>query len=243
MRCPTAGRYQWRHSLLQSVADFCVMQFTFPVIARGLDGFLAWIVVLATCSRHELESAPYPPHLHGLIATQSRIGWRQLFNGRFSYLWSEIQDAYYYRERATVPTKQKSGLKWQTGLINLLWDKWYELWKMRNEDVHGKDMATKATAEKREVKRRLMEIYALKNKMEPSARALLCADIRIHLEQPTWVIKNWLSMYGGSFFNASAKKVTACYPRRPIHPEFFLCNIRYPPGSLWSLDAPNPGYK
>jgi hypothetical protein len=69
-------------------------------------------------------------------------------------------------------------------------------------------MASKAVAEKREVKRRLVEIYAMKNHIEPSAQALLCADIRTHLEQPTWVIQNWLTMYGSSYFKASAKKVT-----------------------------------
>ena len=33
-----------------------------------------------------------------------------------------------------------------------------------------------------------MEIYAMKNQMEPSARSLLCQDIWTHLEQPTRVI-------------------------------------------------------
>ena len=82
----------------------------------------------------------YPTHLHTLIAAQNRIGWQQVFNGRFCKRWRELQDEYYYRERATIPTKKKSGLTWQTGLINMIWDKWYELWKMRNSNVHGKDM-------------------------------------------------------------------------------------------------------
>ena len=150
----------------------------------------------------------YPTHLHTLIAAQNRIGWRQVFNGRFCKRWSELQDEYYYRERATIPTKKKSGLTWQKGLINMIWDKWYELWKMRNSDVHRQDMAGKAAAAKRNVTRRLMEIYALKNSIEPRARALLCADIRTHLEHPTWIIQNWLTIYGSSYFQASAKKVT-----------------------------------
>ena len=102
---------------------------------------------------------------------------------------------------------KKPGLTWQTGLINKIWDKRYKLWKMRNEDVHGKDMTSKALAEKREDKRQLEEIYEMKNHIEPSAQALLCADIQTHLEQPTWAIQNWLAMYGGSYFAASAKRV------------------------------------
>jgi hypothetical protein len=43
---------------------------------------------------------------------------------------------------------------------------------MRNEDV--KIWQAK---QQREVKHQLMEIYAMKNQMEPSARSLLCQDI------------------------------------------------------------------
>jgi hypothetical protein len=103
---------------------------------------------------------------------------------------------------------EKLDLTWQIGLIKLLWDKWQELWKRRNEDVHRKGMASKAAAEKRDVKRQLLEIYALKNHIEPSARALLCCDLPTHLEQPTWVIQNWLKMCGSYYVRASAKKVT-----------------------------------
>ena len=74
--------------------------------------------------------------------------------------------------------------------------------------MHGRDMASRAAAEKREVKRRLMEIYAMENHMEPIARAWLCQDIQTHLEQTTWVTQNWLTVYGSSYFRASAKKVT-----------------------------------
>jgi hypothetical protein len=78
----------------------------------------------------------------------------------------------FFREHARLPTKKKSGLSWQTGLITLIWDKWLESWKMRNEDV--KIWQAK---QQREVKHQLMEIYAMKNQMEPSARSLLCQDI------------------------------------------------------------------
>ena len=207
-RCPAVARNQWRHAFLQKVADYCTTQSTYPPIQILLiDAMREWLYT-DPAILYEPDPTQYPQHLHPVIASQSRIGWRQLFSGRFCSKWSEHQDAYYYRERATIPLKQPSGLKWQIGLINVLWEKWYELWKLRNEDVHGKDMASKAVAEKREVKRRLVEIYAMKNHIEPSAQALLCADIRTHLEQPTWVIQNWLTMYGSSYFKASAKKVT-----------------------------------
>jgi Reverse transcriptase (RNA-dependent DNA polymerase) len=208
LRCPAPARDQWRQAFLKSITDYCIMEFTFPPMQTLLLDTLRHWLYSPTLVEFELQLPQYPTYLHTLIATQTRIGWRHLFNGRFCLLWSVLQDDYYYRERETLLTKKKSGLTWQTGLINLIWEKWYDLWKMRNEDVHGKDMASRAQAEKREVKRQLNEIYDMRNQMEPSARELLCADIRLHLEQPTWQIQNWLQMHGISYFRASVKTAT-----------------------------------
>ncbi len=138
---------------------------------------------------------------------------------------------------------EKLGLTWQIGLIKLLWDKSQELWKWRNEDVHGKDMVSKAAAEKRDVKRQLLEIYALKNHIEPSARALSCCDLPSHLEQPTWVIQNWLKMYGSYCFRASGKKLTTLAIQGvPSIRNFFhpAPSVRHPPGAFVSVGRAQP---
>ncbi len=91
-------------------------------------------------------------------------------------------------------------------------------------------MASKAAAEKRDVKRRLLETScALKNHIEPSARALLCCDIRTHLEQPTrWrrVIQNWLTMNENSYFRASGKKGTTLAIQGVTFREPCVCRTR-----------------
>jgi hypothetical protein len=90
-------------------------------------------------------------------------------------------------------------------------------------------MASKAATEKRDVKRRLLETScALKNQhIEPSARALLCCDIRTHLEQPTcWVIQNWLTMNENSYFRASGKKVTTLAIQGVTFREPCVCRTR-----------------
>jgi hypothetical protein len=48
------------------------------------------------------------------------IGWRQLFNGKFSKEWSHIQDNLYGTNLAS-PDQQKTGLRWQTKLILKIW--------------------------------------------------------------------------------------------------------------------------
>ena len=120
-----------------------------------------------------------------------------MFNGRFGILWCEIQNGYLSRTRAdrTGAASKLTGEKWQTHLILHIWEQWRELWKMRNESLHGKDTAAHAIAEAREVKRRLVEIYDLRGHMEPSVQELLCIDIHHHLQKPSWTTINWLNIH------------------------------------------------
>jgi hypothetical protein len=144
----------------------------------------------------------YSPELHLLIRQQNQIGWRQLFQGRFSDEWSRLQSDYYYRTRDSRPSGQIhkfTGNGWQVKIITALWNHWRTLWKQRNQDVFGHDAATIAMAETKEVKRRLIQIYDQRFQMEPSAQSLLCADIEAHFQQPTWVVKNWLLIHSPVF--------------------------------------------
>ena len=122
LRCPTPGRDQWRQAFLTTIADYCTQQYTFPPMQILLLDTLRQWLYSADVDKFEPTMTNYPHYLNVLIATQTRIGWRQLFNGRFSDHWSALQDDYYFRERQTIPTKKKSGLIWQTGLITLLWE-------------------------------------------------------------------------------------------------------------------------
>jgi hypothetical protein len=73
------------------------------------------------------------------------------------------------------------------------------VWVLRNQAVHGKDVASRAIAEKREVARSLALIYDQRHHMEPSMQDLLHSDIATHLEESTSVIKNWIAIRGPGF--------------------------------------------
>jgi hypothetical protein len=169
LRCPAAERNQWKHKLLSDLSSACTTHHTYePLKKLLLDAVRKWLY-----PGQDLYDIPqcteYANELHPLIRTQTRIG---------------IQNAHLYRIRQHLPTKNNSGQKWQVAIITLIWERWYDLWKLRNADVHGKDDATQAIAEK-EIARRLARIYDQRNHMEPSAQSLLHPDIQTHLEQPT----------------------------------------------------------
>ncbi len=64
-------------------------------------------------------------------------------------------------------------------------------------------------------------IYAQRNHMEPSVQALLDPDIQTHLEQPTWVIQNWLAIQGPVFMTSiRAVKAKAIQNVRSIRSYF-----------------------
>ncbi|KAI2494428.1 hypothetical protein MHU86_20111 [Fragilaria crotonensis] len=190
LRCPTVARTSWRHKFLTKLAETCDNHYTYgPLRDLLLEAFRQWL----DPDNPPLVQLPldrYPVALHPLLATQNSIGWRQLFNGRFSQQWADLQNNHLFRNRHHLPTKNPTGHKWQVAIITVIWEQWYALWKMRNEDVHGKDEATRIIAERREVTRRLSAIYDQRQHMEPSAQSLLYPDIRNHLEQPPWVIQN-----------------------------------------------------
>ena len=69
------------------------------------------------------------------------------------------------------------------------------MWSIRNNDVHGSDATALQQAITREVRRDLRSLYDTRGHMEPSAQALLFDTLEEHMEQPTWVIKNWMAIH------------------------------------------------
>ena len=201
IKCSHPTRNKWRHGMLSALLETCVANFTYtPLLDLLQEAVRAWLYHIDPETAFTVPSQQYPPELHLLIRQQNQIGWRQLFHGRFSAEWSRIQGDFYFRTRNDPGRSHKlTGKGWQVKIITTIWKHWRTLWKQRNHDVFGHDAATVALAERKEVHRRLNQIYDQKTQMEPSAQSLLCADIQAHLQQPTWVVKNWLTIYSPLF--------------------------------------------
>jgi hypothetical protein len=69
-----------------------------------------------------------------------------------------------------------------------------ELWKIRNQALHGYDDRTRNEAERREIFRTLEEIYRNRHDFEPSVQGLLHPTIEAHHQEPLWVTRNWISI-------------------------------------------------
>lgn len=94
LRCPSADRNQWRHKLLTTLSDACTTNHTYELLKILLmEAVRQWLY-----PGQQTHNTPhwehYAPELRPLIEAQTRIGWRQLFNGRFSHQWAYIQHTF-----------------------------------------------------------------------------------------------------------------------------------------------------
>ncbi len=149
LRCPGVGRNSWRHQFLTDFQAFCIVNNTYvPLQTLLMTSLREWLYHQGIAPYVPSHSM-YPDELQLLKRQQCTIGWRQLFNGRFSTEWARLQDEYNYRTRTTRSGngKETSGHQWQVKMITFIWEKRYKLWKIRNQNVHGTDAITSSQAE------------------------------------------------------------------------------------------------
>jgi hypothetical protein len=180
--------------MLDSIREICDKWNTRPRIRNILlDGIRGWLES-PDLEMYQLESALFDDEFQRLIRQQNKIGWKQVFLGRFSWEWCEMQDAYYVTRPNYNKQNSPRGSQWQVAIIGRLWDQWYLVWESRNNDLHGSDAKHNALVERRNTLRTLRELYSLRSHYEPSAQELLMADIRDHEVKSTWHLKTWLNI-------------------------------------------------
>ena len=91
------------------------------------------------------QSSPTYPHLQQSHFPPDRIGWKQLFVGRFMFEWSNLQQHYLVLQ--SIVSKKYLGTSWITGVIQIIWNHVYYNWEARNADLHGIDVATRKSAQ------------------------------------------------------------------------------------------------
>ncbi len=147
--------------------------------------------------------------VRAVIIHQNSIGWRQMFNGRFSMEWIRLRDDHYAIQRSERGTKdRRSGHRWQIKLICLIWKEWTKLWKMRNEELYGRDAATRVINERRDIEGALRVVYEQRTHFEPRVQELLLREEYEHMQRPLWVTRNWLNV-NGPIFRESARRAKA----------------------------------
>ena len=193
-RCSAPSRENWRATWWAKLDAFHSEHGTHPLLRYVLrEAITQWFQPGAP---EKLSTIVFPQEVRNLIQQQNAIGWRQIFRGRFSGKWQRLQNAYYFRHNKKKSAFKRTGERWQKTLVLVIWDSWFDLWSIRNGEIHGTTRSTRAEAERREVVRQLTELYAARQFMEPQVQEMLDEDQETQLQRPIGVTKNWLVVAG-----------------------------------------------
>ena len=161
--CPAISRQQWRKdcqsNMLQALNKFDTAPPIQSLLLDALDALM---------HGKPLESITIHPLVEEVAEAQAQVGWHQILKGRFVSEWKQAQERYYRGTIRSNPTtdvsnheepnqthlatgtpihdKKRTGEIWMTNVITTWLQQWLNLWKMRNEDRHGRDDDTRRQA-------------------------------------------------------------------------------------------------
>jgi hypothetical protein len=204
LRCSHPRYCEWHEQFQKVMNNFHVKAQTSPLLVTLWNESLKqWF----NANGEEIQVSPilFPPDIRQVIVQQNQIGWRQMFQGRFAIAWAVIQDNFYARQQGSTEgqkqrrTRKQTGLRWQQKFIQEIWTQWTQLWKIRNDLVHGSSTKTQEDALRNQTTREVSQIYDHRDQLEPQTRQLLFSEVNGHLQRPSWVTRNWLIINASIF--------------------------------------------
>ena len=89
--------------------------------------------------------------------------------------------------------------KWQAHLVRTIWTGMIALWKIRNDDRHGRDAETKEKARHEVLTNELRILYDNREHYPPSVQNLLRPTFDEHCGDKSYKINDWLNVYRVTF--------------------------------------------
>ena len=201
MQCDSAA--VWRSKCLRTIGMKCEGLRTH----KGLESVLIRGLLAIFQGHNTLTVGEgYSQELTTLIYSQNAIGWSQLFNGRWSTQWSIIQGSFMGDD--VTQHRSPMGDRWNVALIQDLWALWYELWDSRNAAVHGVDEGSRRASQMEMLKRRMRNVYAQQNRVEPSVAPVFNIPMEERLARGLVYVQNWLAIHESLVHN-SVTRATA----------------------------------
>ena len=137
----------WRRTFLENLKMKLIKLGTGPAI-RNLLIFKLQVVL--DCKNP--NSVPEHPSVAEICANQKQIQWEQPMQGSFAIEWATHQQT----QPGTARQPNRS-CTWE--VIDFIFAQWWHPWETRNQDRHGRDLATTQQARARQVDRELTMFY------------------------------------------------------------------------------------
>jgi hypothetical protein len=150
---------------------------------------------------NEVDINKFPSRFKDALASQEHIGWRQVFLGKLSQHWLQLQGDVTLKEG-----KVRNDYIWGASIEEILLGKIIDLWKVRNDEVHG---ITEEIQEKRRKHRLVDKVKHLnkqKNNDRPADMGLFHENIDQYIEDSTArTLVNYISSHSKAIKNSVTK--------------------------------------
>lgn len=189
LQCPHPSRAKWRQQTILKSGQYKAGEVDPHLLDILRDGLTRYHLELEA-----LRIQDYPAQYSQLICTQNSIGWDQLYKGRWSIQWTQLQDQYAEQSAQTGTLK---GKQWLLGLGRLLIDQWFQVWKMRNEDRHTRDNTNLAELRAQLIHTELRHLYTYRLQVCPIDRHLFQESVEAHIQHQSSldVLEDWIHTY------------------------------------------------
>jgi len=194
VRCCTAPamqQYRWAR-LAKLVRDLQGIN-TAPEIVRCWQEHIA-----SVCGEHSNDEDKFIygiSDIHTLLGTarrhQSVLSWDGLLQGRASIHWSAVQ-ASHERWRRQETNSHRQDTPWDIRAVRLVCEFNFDLWKFRNEEVHGhtqQEARQKLRDSVEATVRNLYDRYPVLLARYPSVHSI---PLEVRLTKPTLVLQMWI---------------------------------------------------
>jgi hypothetical protein len=89
--------------------------------------------------------------------------------------------------------KYKNAQTWSVQIIQTIFEQWLELWKLRNEDRHGRDWQAQKIADKEQVIREKELLYEYKGRIMPQDEWHFNTTLEQQRTKTTYVLRAFVS--------------------------------------------------
>ena len=158
------------------------------------------------------NQTPEEPSLAPICATQKQIKWEQLLLGRFAKEWNT-------HPRTQPGHNWKTLQNWTTEVIDFILLQWWNLWESRNQDRHGRDLATTQQAAAQQVDWEMTLLYdEYKGKVPQHLDWIFNTPIDVRRQWPTSTARQWLATWSQILHDATVPEAD------PTNPENYPYN-------------------
>jgi hypothetical protein len=177
-KCKTNTDQLWTKSL-SILREWMLQHDTHPVMADAIvNGLDTWRTdsTLSPISANEW--------INDVVAQQTKLGWRNFFEGMLSSDWQIAQQSY-----LSQIGSRRSSKRWVTSIIKKLWQIAWDIWEHRNGYLHARNTGLHSLY--------INEIIATEFNKEHSTldretRVLFCPGLEAITNKPLEVREQWI---------------------------------------------------